>query len=330
MSLPIGGYSARCSGRLAGQDFLHGCKELRRTRGPPGAKAPGPLDLTGQAPLSLHRRLTAPPEISPRLISLDVSRECSRRELWAYVLRERGTRRDATMRLRAATARASQDEARGRERWVSAASRTRLIVMLAGGLTAAVVTGFAGAWQWAPLTGWDVTALIFTAWVWLAIGPMTSSGTARHATRADAGRATSDLIVLSAAVASLAAVGYVLVQANSATGARQNLLAGLGVASVVLSWFAVHTLFTLRYARLYYTGKDGGVDFNQAAPPRYLDFAYLAFTVGMTFQVSDTSIQTPNIRATVLRHALLSFLFGAVIVAATVNLLAGLGTGGGH
>jgi uncharacterized membrane protein len=58
----------------------------------------------------------------------------------------------------------------------------------------------------------------------------------------------------------------------------------IGLASVVLSWAMVHTVFTLNYARLYYRGPDGGVDFNQREPPRYSDFAYLAFTIGMTFQ----------------------------------------------
>jgi uncharacterized membrane protein len=80
---------------------------------------------------------------------------------------------------------------------------------------------------------------------------------------------------------------------------------------------------------MYFTGHDGGIDFNQTTPPRYLDFAYLAFTIGMTFQVSDTDLKTPAIRATALRHALLSYLFGAVVLASTINLIAGLGTGGG-
>jgi uncharacterized membrane protein len=66
------------------------------------------------------------------------------------------------------------------------------------------------------------------------------------------------------------------------------------------------------------------VDFNQDDPPRYADFAYLAFTIGMTFQVSDTDLKTTEIRATALRHALLSYLFGSVILAATINLIAGL------
>jgi uncharacterized membrane protein len=200
--------------------------------------------------------------------------------------------------------------------------------MLLAGLCGAAVTGAAGAWGYAPLAGWDIAALVFTGWAWLAIGPMSSSATASFATREDPGRAATDLIVLIASVASLGAVGLVLVRASAATGAQQSLLAGLGVSSVALSWFTVHTLFTLRYARLYYTGHDGGVDFNQDDPPRYLDFAYLAFTIGMTFQVSDTELQSPEIRHSALRHALLSYLFGAVILATTINLIAGLGTGG--
>lgn len=128
---------------------------------------------------------------------------------------------------------------------------------------------------------------------------------------------------------SLGAVGFFLLQASSAKGSTQDLLAGVGVATVILSWLVVHSVFTLRYAMLYYTGKDGGVSFNQSAPPRYSDFAYLAFTLGMTFQVSDTDIQTPAIRATALRHALLSYLFGAVILATTINLVAGLASSSG-
>lgn len=69
---------------------------------------------------------------------------------------------------------------------------------------------------------------------------------------------------------------------------------------------------------------DGGVDSNETDAPRYSDFAYLSFTIGMTYQVSDTDIQTKEIRRTALRHALLSFPLGAVINAAPINLVAGL------
>jgi uncharacterized membrane protein len=84
-------------------------------------------------------------------------------------------------------------------------------------------------------------------------------------------------------------------------------------------------IFTLRYARVYYRGTPGGVDFNQEEPPCYRDFAYLALTLGMTYQVSDTSLQSTEMRSTALRHALLSYVFGAVILAAAINLVVGLG-----
>ena len=93
---------------------------------------------------------------------------------------------------------------------------------------------------------------------------------------------------------------------------------------MALSWTVVQTVFTLHYARLYYGHPAGGIDFNQETPPGYGDFAYLAFTVGMTFQVSDTALQTSALRAAALRQALLSYLLGAVILATTINLVAGL------
>jgi uncharacterized membrane protein len=148
--------------------------------------------------------------------------------------------------------------------------------------------------------------------------------TARQAVAEDPGRAATDMLLLTASVASLLAVGLVIVRAGNSSGAAESLQAGLSLASVVLSWSVVRTVFALRYASLYYIGPNDGVDFNQEDPPRYTDFAYMAFTIGMTFQVSDTQLTTAEVRATVLRHALLSYLFGSVILAATINLLAGL------
>jgi uncharacterized membrane protein len=201
--------------------------------------------------------------------------------------------------------------------------------MVVAGVVAGVVIGLlSGQWPYAALGGWDVAALVFTVWVWTFMARADAQVTGQHARRDDPGVAAADLIVLGAAVASLASVGYVLVQASSAKGSAQDLLAGLGVVSVALSWASVHTLFSLRYAKLYHSGHPGGVNFNQESPPRYLDFAYLAFTIGMTFQVSDTDLQTPAIRATALRHGLLSYLFGAVTLAATINLVSQLASKG--
>ncbi len=107
-------------------------------------------------------------------------------------------------------------------------------------------------------------------------------------------------------------------------GATKAYLITLGLLSVALSWGLVHTVFTLRYARSYYSPPVGGIDFNEDDPPTYLDFAYLALTIGMTFQVSDTNLTTKRMRRIALSHGLLSYLFGAVIVALVINVVSSL------
>ena len=95
------------------------------------------------------------------------------------------------------------------------------------------------------------------------------------------------------------------------------------LVTVVLSWLVVHTVYMLRYARLHYmTG--GGVDFPGDEAPDYRDFAYLALTIGMTYQVSDTGFTNKQLRRTATHHALLSYLFGTVVVAVTINVVASL------
>ncbi|MDQ1578597.1 MAG: hypothetical protein QOE21_1284, partial [Microbacteriaceae bacterium] len=161
----------------------------------------------------------------------------------------------------------------------------------------------------------------------IVISGLDADQTAKLASREDPTRGVSDLLVILLSLASLFSLGIILVQANAAQGALEAVLAGLAVVSVALSWILLHTLFTLHYARIYYTDGGNGVNFNQKEPPRYSDFAYLAFTIGMTFQVSDTNITTHRERSTALQHALLSFVFGSVILATTINLVAGLSSG---
>ena len=207
---------------------------------------------------------------------------------------------------------------------LTASARTQVIVSCAVGLVVGVILALVTASELAILAGWDVAAAVYIAWVWITIWPLGPERTGRLAEFEDPTRAAADILVLSAAVASLIAVGFVLGGAAKTTGAEQLMRLILGVGSVALSWGLVHTVFTLRYAWLYYTGPDGGVDFNQRTPPTYGDFAYLAFTIGMTFQVSDTDLQTAEIRRTALRHALLSYVFGTGILATTINLIVNL------
>ncbi|MDP9074465.1 MAG: DUF1345 domain-containing protein, partial [Actinomycetota bacterium] len=192
------------------------------------------------------------------------------------------------------------------------------------GVAAGVVAAFTAPWQAVPLLFWDVLAFSWVTSVWLHIVRMDADATSAHATADDPGRASADALLLSASVASLVAVLLGLLKAGHTSGTLKVTLLASAVATIVISWAAVHTLFVLRYAALFYTGADGGVDFNEDDKPCYLDFAYLAFTIGMTYQVSDTNLTTKSIRHTALRHALLSYVFGTVIIAATINLAAGL------
>ena len=173
----------------------------------------------------------------------------------------------------------------------------------------------------APTAGWIAFALIFTVATWHVIRPMDQAQTAAHATREDPTAGASSVILTVASLASLGGVALLLTGAHKGSTILEPALA---VASVALSWLLVHTLYTLKYAALYYAGSDGGVDFNQKTRPDYHDFAYLALTLGMTYQVSDTDLTSRDIRHTALRHALLSYLLGAVVLASTINLIAGL------
>jgi len=97
------------------------------------------------------------------------------------------------------------------------------------------------------------------------------------------------------------------------------------VVAVILSWGLVNTVFALKYARMYYRDSEGGIDFRQTAPPRYSDFAYMAFTVGMAYGVTDTEPTHSAVRRVAFGHALLSYAFGTVILAVAINLVTNLG-----
>ena len=205
-----------------------------------------------------------------------------------------------------------------------ASAPTRLAVGAVAGACAGTLVAWSATWQIGTLVGWDVVAGVYVAWTWATIWHRDPADTARLALREDPGRPTTDALLLVASVASVMAVAAAIAAGQAGGPGERDLRAALAVASVALSWSVVQTVFTSHYARLYYSHPAGGIDFNQEAPPRFSDFAYLAITVGMTFQVSDTSLQTAALRAAVLRQALLSYLLGAVILATTINLVAGL------
>ena len=203
-------------------------------------------------------------------------------------------------------------------------ARRRVWIMFAVGVVVAVLTGIFSSWWHAPAAGLGAAALVYDVWVWVRITPMDPEETRIHARQEDPRRSAREFLILSANVAAIVAVVIVIVSGNNANGPAKAALAFLALTVVAASWLMLHTLFTLRYTELYYATPEGGIDFNQDEPPQYTDIAYMAFSLGMTYQVSDTAIRTRAIRTEALKHRILAYVFAPLLLAATINLVIGL------
>ncbi|MDO8392419.1 MAG: DUF1345 domain-containing protein [Actinomycetota bacterium] len=204
---------------------------------------------------------------------------------------------------------------------VSGRFRVNCCALLGAAVGAAVVPFV--PWQLAVLIGWGVLCVALLTWVWVEIGPCDATHTERLSTIEDPTHSTSVVVMVTASVMSLVGVAEGLAKAREEDGGLQMALTVGAILAVVLSWLVVHSMFTLRYAHEYYITPVGGIAFPGGEAPDYLDFAYFAFTVGMAFAVSDAVVASRNIRRVTLRHALVSYLFGAVIVGLTINVMAG-------
>jgi len=141
------------------------------------------------------------------------------------------------------------------------------------------------------------------------------------------------LFITTAAVVSLGAIVYLLKSTKGLGDVAKNEHILLAITAVIISWWLLHTIYTLRYAHLYYdtdtdtdgvTKAAGGLQFPGKDEPDYLDFVYFSFIVGMTFQVSDVNITSRRIRRVCIMHALLSFAFNTAILALSINVISGL------
>jgi uncharacterized membrane protein len=210
--------------------------------------------------------------------------------------------------------------------WYAPAMRRAVLVSSIGLLVIVVLVWFV-PWGLAVVAGWDAAALTFLICIWPIILRADGPHAAQLATREDETRASAAVLLVGASVASLLGVVLTLDLAGRQGGPLRVLLISFAVLTVLLSWTVVNTIYTLRYADLHFRSREAGIAFGDPdgqEQPAYRDFAYVAFTIGMCYQVSDTTVRDRRIRGTVLSHAFLSYLFGVVIVAGSVNLIAGL------
>ena len=184
------------------------------------------------------------------------------------------------------------------------------------------------------LYAWILFAVVVLLFAWTTIFVNNTATIGAVVSEQDNSPLVTFLFIVTAAFISLFAI-IALLQGlphyNKVGLTLHILLSGI---AVFLSWVLIHTLFTLRYAHLYYsyptqTEKEqqqpcGGLLFPGDEPPDLLDFAYFSFVLGMAFQVSDVAVSSKRIRRLVMVHGFLSFVYNTVIVAFTINILSGI------
>lgn len=197
----------------------------------------------------------------------------------------------------------------------------RLAVAAGAGAAAGAIVWWPAGPAVATLLAWSLATGTFLLRTWTDVWPLDATGTKQHCTQEDPGQPTTSALLLVVAGVSLVLVVLVMFEAPRA-GPIDTVL---GLVSLSGSWGLLQTVHLVRYARLYYVPPEGGLDFHQDEAPAYRDFAYLAITVGTTFQAPDVDVTSPVVRSVVLRHGLLAFAFNSVVLAATINVIAGLG-----
>ncbi len=199
----------------------------------------------------------------------------------------------------------------------------RLMACIAIGIVTALVVPATPITR--ALIGWDVGVIIFLVSAAVSMARCASvSQMKRNAAAQDEG--ASAILVLTAA-ASMASLGAIFAELAVIERANPHyaLYGMLAVATVVLSWTFIHTIFALHYAHDYYGGNlRGGLTFPGDDEPDYWDFVYFAFVIGMTFQVSDVAVTQKAIRRMVVAHGALAFFFTTAFIAMTVNIAAGI------
>ena len=180
------------------------------------------------------------------------------------------------------------------------------------------------------LMSWEAFTICLITMDWITFSVTKTDQIREQARIQDPSRATIFLIILISTLASFLAILLLVVTKNFKN--QQSIHLIVAVAGLILSWLLIHSIFTLRYAHIYYDDDENdpekhaaGLNFPDDDKPDYKDFAYFSFVIGMTFQVSDVEIESKKIRRIVLWHGMLSFFYNTIMIALTINMIAGFG-----
>ena len=205
----------------------------------------------------------------------------------------------------------------------------RLMYGLAVGLAVAALPLPMG-WEFRGLLGWCVGLTVYLALAWWLCARFDARRTRERAQAQDEPSMVLLLVLLLATAACVAAITILMQQSRELSGVQFKLHIGLSVFALASSWLFIQTIFTFHYAhRYYFEEKQGeadgaGLKFPGDLDPDYFDFLYYAFVVGMTSQVSDVEVTSREMRRLTTLHAVLSFGFNMLILALSINVVAGL------
>ena len=185
------------------------------------------------------------------------------------------------------------------------------------------------AWPLRALLGWCVGAAVYLVLAWWLAEVFDAKNTRQRAQAQDESSMVLFGVMVVAVLACVSSITLLLQQVKQLEGTQRVLHMALAMVALALSWLFIQTIFAFRYAHRYYQEEkrdepDGpGLVFPNQANPDYFDFLYYSFVIGMTSQVSDVQVSSREMRRLTLGHGILSFAFNVLIVALTINVLAG-------
>lgn len=201
--------------------------------------------------------------------------------------------------------------------------RRRLYAAVAIGFVVALLAKVALPVTASLLIGWDVAAALYLAMTWTVLATSTAEEARRWASDEDENPYVLLLLVVAIILASLAGIVLTLIGAGEREGASHALAALLTAATMLLSWTMLHTIFVLHYAHVYCDtpSEKPGIEFPGDGPVTHRDFVYFGFCIGLTYQVSDTTVTDRRIRNLVTLHGVIAFFFNTVILALAISLV---------
>ena len=163
----------------------------------------------------------------------------------------------------------------------------RLAIAVAVGVVAGGMASLALDGLLAVLVGACGVSLAYVVLAVSVLWPMDAARTRSNSVREDFQPLVQEATVVALSLVNLLTIMVILVRGGTET---RTTGAVLGLLGILLTWAMLHLMYGARYAHEYYRHPQGGIDFNDDEPPRYVDFLYFSFNLGMTFQVSDTNV----------------------------------------